>query len=705
MRGRQPYEWAGMPSSTSPDLVVARLDALLGRFALSGPPSSLAHAASRVLEASSDTREPVLVDVLRTLGLRVTPVRTSAKALTASAIHGVLFTVAGGEGLLVEPMGGRARVVPLEAEGVAHLDATALAKRLGASAVDAEVTVHALGAEAELDAMEEEHGHDPVRRTFALLAAERSDVATVLVYALAVGLMALVTPITAQALVTTVAFGTLVQPIVLLGIVVLVCLGASTVMRALSLRVVEYTQRRIFVRVVADLARRLPRAHATVLEGGDATELVNRFFDVFALQKSLASLLVGGVETALTLAFGLVLLAVYAPVLLGFDIVLLAGIAIVIFVLGRGGIERAIDESKAKYAVAAWLEEIARHPTAFKADGGAEYARAKADDLARVYLDARESHFRITYGQSVGALVLQALAVATLLGVGGYLVTIGTLSLGQLVAAEIVVAMVASALVKLGKHIEDFYDLVASVDKLSHLVDVALERDDGEPIPHAGGPLAIELAGVPLIETACEGLRVRPGERVALLTHDPEGVDGSDELADLLFGATNVAAGVLRIGGTDARDLDLASLRARVSLVRRAETFPGSVRDNITLGRRRGAMDARAALDCVGLTEEFERHGHGLGTLIDFGGRPLGPSEALRLTIARAMYGGPGVVVIDGALDRLAEPARVATMDALFAEARTTTFLVVTSDRAIAARCDRTVALGSAFANEERIDG
>ena len=131
MRGRQPYEWAGMPSSTSPDLVVARLDALLGRFALSGPPSSLAHAASRVLEASSDTREPVLVDVLRTLGLRVTPVRTSAKALTASAIHGVLFTVAGGEGLLVEPMGGRARVVPLEAVGVAHLDATALAKRLG----------------------------------------------------------------------------------------------------------------------------------------------------------------------------------------------------------------------------------------------------------------------------------------------------------------------------------------------------------------------------------------------------------------------------------------------------------------------------------------------------------------------------------------------------------------------------------------------
>ena len=102
-------------------------------------------------------------------------------------------------------------------------------------------------------------------------------------------------------------------------------------------------------------------------------------------------------------------------------------------------------------------------------------------------------------------------------------------------------------------------------------------------------------------------------------------------------------------------------------------------------------MSAREALSRVGLDRDLARHGLGLETIIDFGGRPLGASEALRLTLARALYGGAGLVLIDGTLDRLGRTARDATLDRLFGSARDVTFLVVTSDPEIASRCDRTI--------------
>ena len=90
-----------------------------------------------------------------------------------------------------------------------------------------------------------------------------------------------------------------------------------------------------------------------------------------------------------------------------------------------------------KYQLVEWLEEIARHPLLFKGPGGAAFALARADDLVRGYLDARREHFRILMRQIVGLLALEVAAGTALLGVGGWLVLNQQLTLGQLVAAEI----------------------------------------------------------------------------------------------------------------------------------------------------------------------------------------------------------------------------------------------------------------------------
>jgi error-prone DNA polymerase len=95
--------------------------------------------------------------------------------------------------------------------------------------------------------------------------------------------------------------------------------------------------------------------------------------------------------------------------------------------------------------------------------------------------------------QVIGAVSLHALAGTALLAIGGILVIERQLTLGQLVAAELIVSGVLTSFAKFGKQLESFYDLMAGVDKLGHLLDLPLEREFGEPVP-TGGPAGAALA-------------------------------------------------------------------------------------------------------------------------------------------------------------------------------------------------------------------
>ena len=107
--------------------------------------------------------------------------------------------------------------------------------------------------------------------------------------------------------------------------------------------------------------------------------------------------------------------------------------------LGKGGEQTAIYESKAKYRVAGWIEEIAQDPVLLQL-AGAELAERRADELLHGYLQARSDHFRVFLRQFAGMQGIQVFLSVGLLFVCGWLVLEGELTLGQLVAAEFVVA-------------------------------------------------------------------------------------------------------------------------------------------------------------------------------------------------------------------------------------------------------------------------
>lgn len=269
-----------------------------------------------------------------------------------------------------------------------------------------------------------------------LIAPDARDVWMIVVYSIVVGVLALAVPIGAQMLFNYVAFGALLQPLVVLAVVLLVVLSIGGVLRSIISFLVEMIQRRLFVRVVGRLGERLPRVRASSFDRAYGPDMVNRFFDVMTIQKVGATLLLDGIAAVLQMTIGLVIVAFYHPFLLGFAIVLFLSVLFVVLVLGRRAVRSAIVESTAKYATAATLESMVTEPIIYKQADGAGLAHRLVNERIESYLEARRVHFRIYFRQVIAAYGIQVVAATALLTIGGYLVITEELSLGQLVAAE-----------------------------------------------------------------------------------------------------------------------------------------------------------------------------------------------------------------------------------------------------------------------------
>ena len=377
--------------------------------------------------------------------------------------------------------------------------------------------------------MADAHHHPtkrPISRLAEVLRLERRDIFTVTLFAIAVGILSLVTPAAIEALVNTVQFGVQLWPVLVLSGVMLAFLALAATLRAMQFLVVECIQRRLFVRTADAFADHFARAEIAAFDGTNPTDIVNRFFEVAGAQKALATLLVDGVGIATLTIVGLVVLAFYHPYLLTFAVVTAALMVFLLVVLGIGGVRTSIAESYAKFDVAAWLEELAKCPHTFRFGRGGALAYERADALAGAYVSARKNHYRVVWRQTLFALLLEAIGMTVLLGLGGWLVINRQLTIGQLVAGELIVALVLSALSKIGKYLETFYDLQASLDKLGVLDRLPLEREGGEVLPESDRPLAVvaefsvrgrkrRLEVRPGRATSRRGRRIRAGPRRA----------------------------------------------------------------------------------------------------------------------------------------------------------------------------------------------
>ncbi len=661
-----------------------RIEALLLHAArAAGHDVSAAAVRDALREATGSSRRK-LVRAAVAIGLRPAVITLRVdEAIASSSSDAPLFALVGESSFFsFEGATGKlARIVGLEEEPI-ELEYDVVAKRLGLVSAEDEAMFFAFEPSEPWRSLSSHggkggHAHpSPWDRVRALLAIERTEIVVIVVYGALVGLSALAIPVTAQALVGSIAMGTLLQPVIVMSVVLFAALSFSSAMRTVQVKLVEGMQERLFVQAATTIGRRVTRSRADAFGGEHPPEQLNRFFDILTVQKAAAALLLDGLAIALQLAVGLALLAFYHPLLLAFDAFLVVGLGFVLFGLGSRGVATSIKESKAKYKVVAWLQELGRHRSTFKARSAEAFAHDALDERLRGYLGARRAHFAIVLRQTIGVLALHTIASASVLGLGAALVINQKLTLGQLVAAEIVVNSIVGGVAKLGKHVETYYDLVAALDKLGHLEELATDDDRG-PAPDGEGAF----------DVAC-GIHGRtcgaaPGERVAVV----RSLRGFTELFDRLFAFTHDST--VRIDGAPLAELSVGAYRDEVQLVRGPEIFAGSILDNVRAGRDMSVADARRALRAVLLDESLDGLTHGIHTHVTTHGAPLSDDEALRLTLARALAARPRLLLLDGTLDGLSPRVRSAVLDELSTRKSRTTVMVATHQPPVAALCDR----------------
>jgi hypothetical protein len=208
-----------------------------------------------------------------------------------------------------------------------------------------------------------------------------------------------------------------------LYLVIIVILGLvfSGLLQIMQMRITENLQQKIFTRAAFEFAYRIPRIRLEALYKHYAPELMNRFFDIVSVQKGLSKILIDFSSAALAGDFRIDSIMSLPPVF--HHILAGTGRAIVYAIFrfsGRRGLSTSLEESKYKYQVAHWLQEIARTNISFKLAGSSDLPLEKTDGYVKSYLGARESHFKILVGQFSLLIVFKVLVATGLLSDRGY---------------------------------------------------------------------------------------------------------------------------------------------------------------------------------------------------------------------------------------------------------------------------------------------
>ncbi|MEM1008332.1 MAG: ABC transporter ATP-binding protein, partial [Myxococcota bacterium] len=408
-----------------------------------------------------------------------------------------------------------------------------------------------------------------------------------------------------------------------------------------------------------------------------------------------AVLVFDGLTGTLSIISGLLLLMVYHPFLLAFDLLLLLAMAVLVFVLGRGAIQTSVKESKYKHKTAAWLQKVARYSLLFKSHGGLAFAEQQAEMWTRRYLQARHRHFRVVFRQIMGGLLVQVLASTGLLLVGGWLVISQQLTLGQLVASELVVSVLVASVFKVVKSFEKFYDMCAALDKVGKVVDLELETEEGLFLPPSSSPAALSFVdlghrerGLALFQDF--NLEIRPGERVALSASN---IDQVARLGDFAFGLDRPEKGMVLLNNNAIPDLRLEDLRRAVALVRDTALLEGTILENMQMGCSEvGRAEVRRALSRVGLLPYVMTLSGGVLSTIQEAN--FSRSQKKLLVLARALSYQPNILILDGLLDDLDPTTLVTIFQRLFHDhQRTQTVLVFTHREDVITQCDRHISL------------
>ncbi len=537
------------------------------------------------------------------------------------------------------------------------------------------------------------------QRLIGLLKLDKRDILQVFYYAIFAGIVNLSLPLGIQAIINLIQGAQVSTSWIILVILVTLAVAFVGVLQLMQIRIIENVQQKIFTRSAFEFAYRFPKIKMNQLLNFYPPELANRFFDTLNVQKGLSKILIDFPAALLQIILGLLLLSFYHPFFIIYGILLLLLIYIVFKFTAQRGMETSLDESKNKYKVAHWIQEVARSIVSFKLSGKTNLAMNKTDVLVSDYLSARESHFRILVIQFIQMIGFKVLVTLGLLLIGGILVLNQEMNIGQFVAAEIIILLVISSVEKLILGLETLYDLLTSLEKLGQVVDKELEPQHGEKPFEDDESFLVELEDISYNvpgrnKHIIDGVSLKITPQCSILIQGGSG-SGKSSLLRLVAGIIEPDQGDIFVNDVSLKSINLNYYRSHLGQSLTEESpFEGSILENITFGDKDiSDKDVYWALEKAGLKNFVKEQPYGLKTMLYPEGQQIPYVISKKIVLARSIVRKPRLLILKDPLDQFDTEETREIMDFLSGKTRPWALVVISQNDDWKKHCTRIITM------------
>ncbi len=525
-------------------------------------------------------------------------------------------------------------------------------------------------------------GLSSVKRFWNLLSQYKSEIRQIYIYAIFIGVVNLTLPLGIQAIINYIQTGEITSSWIVLVGFVLIGIAITGTLQVVQLRIVENIQQDLFARSAFEFAYRIPKITFFQLDKIHAPELANRFFDTLTIQKGLPKILIDFSLAIFQITFGLILLAIYSPyfIILGFSLVVI--LVLIFRITGPSGLQTSLMESKYKYRLVHWLEEVARVNRSFKLNGYSKFHLEKADDIVVGYLGQREKHFQVLINQFRFFIAFKVFLAAGLLILGGFLVFSDEMNLGQFVAAEIVIILIINSVEKVLRIIDTIYDVLTALEKIGYVTDLKLDTNTGTAEIEEEAALSIDAVDIEFSfpdekRSIFENLsfEIPAGGKVCIT-----GKSGSGKtlLLQIIAGIHQIADGEIYIGGVPLVNYNRDNLYAQIGIAFPTnQLFEGTFKENILIGRLISDKSLQEVTKILSLDRYFVKQPKGIDSFVDSGGRRLPRSIIQKLLIARILVARPKLLLLEDPLQFVEEQTKKAIIDYIMSPERDWTVIVV----------------------------
>ncbi|MCF8429003.1 MAG: ABC transporter ATP-binding protein/permease [Bacteroidia bacterium] len=536
----------------------------------------------------------------------------------------------------------------------------------------------------------------PFNRLLSLLKTEKKDIKYIYFFAVLIAIINLALPLGVQSIVGLISGGLILESVIILIAMVIIATGLSGYLQIQQLKMVEILLQRVFANVTFEFAWRLPKIKSEILLKNYTPDMVNRFFDVLTIQKALPKILIDFTAAIIQISFGLLLLSLYHPVFIGFGIVLIFIIIIIFYSTGKKALKTSISESKYKYKVAYWLQEIGRNINAFKLSGNSNLPIQKADHLLSNYINYRNKHFKILLKQYASIVSFKTLITASLLILGSFLVVNRQINLGQFVAAELIIVLIINSVEKLISTLEVFYDLLTAFDKIGQVTDLETESNVGRELHDLEIEYKFQLKTTELSYKYPDAknyilnninFEINKGEHFCLTGF---GDSGKTTLIKILAGLYSNYEGAILFNDVSLRDLNIESYRNIIGdNLLQDEIFEGTIEENIMMGRNGIEFkEVIKVLKIVGLTDFIAQLTDGLQSNLLSAGTNYPKSIIQKILLARSLVQKPKLLIIDDFFYNINQKENATLLDYIFGN-KDWALIMVSSQASIMKRCDK----------------